>query len=52
VIVCICANVSESAIRDKLASGGTLEDLMFDLGVCINCRICEDTVNDLIKDTR
>jgi bacterioferritin-associated ferredoxin len=47
--ICICAAVSDKAIREAVAEGATtLDDLRVDLGVAMNCGSCASAAEGVI----
>ena len=51
MIVCICANVSDRAIKKAMSEGSTtLEDLQIDLGVACKCCSCVPEIRDMLKE--
>jgi bacterioferritin-associated ferredoxin len=51
MIVCICKVVTDTQIKKAIADGAnTLEELQFDLSVCMQCGKCEDLVQSMLND--
>ena len=47
--ICVCAAVSDKAIRAAVAEGAnTLDDLRIDLGVAMNCGSCASAAEGVI----
>jgi len=51
--ICVCAAVTDRAIRAKVAEGAnSLDDLRIDLGVAMNCGTCSEAAENVICETR
>ncbi len=49
MIICICANHTESEIREVVARGfRTMEDLMYETGVALGCGMCRTDVERIL----
>lgn len=49
MIICICADVSESDLKGHINSGlKTVSDLMFELGVGLGCGMCRTDVERIV----
>jgi bacterioferritin-associated ferredoxin len=52
MIVCICANISDSTIKQVSNFSTTLEDLRESLDVCNNCCCCYLEIITLLRDLK
>jgi bacterioferritin-associated ferredoxin len=51
--ICVCAAVTDSAIRSAVAEGAnSLDDLRIDLGVALNCGSCASAAEGLICEAK
>jgi bacterioferritin-associated ferredoxin len=50
MIICICKNISDTVIRNAICNGcPTLEELQIELGVCVRCESCRDSIEKIIS---
>jgi bacterioferritin-associated ferredoxin len=51
MIVCVCRNVSESELANTIAQHGCecVDDVRDCLGACECCRMCEETIEDILE---
>lgn len=50
MIVCVCANVNEKQIQERIEAGSNLETLKVELGVCLQCGSCELMIQYMIEN--
>ena len=55
MIICVCKNVSDKAIRQCVENDcdcSTIEDLQIELGVCLQCESCKDSIEQILKEIK
>lgn len=50
MILCVCANVSESTVKSEVEKGLTMQELVDKLGVCKQCCCCEQDILDILEN--
>lgn len=51
MIICICKNISDKQIRSYIRNGCLVfEDLQIELGVCVQCESCYQSIQLIIKE--
>lgn len=48
--ICICTPTTDKQIKEAIASGAnTLDALKMELGVCCNCRSCQQSIEEILN---
>lgn len=51
MIVCVCRNINDKAVRDAVDSGATrAKDVQAFHGCAFNCGMCKSTIDDIIAE--
>ena len=52
MIVCVCARVSDNAIRNLANAGLSFEEIQYELGISVQCGACEEFSRMIIHKTQ
>lgn len=50
MIICVCANYSDSEIESEISIGTDSLEKLQSIGVCANCKSCEKQVIDILNN--
>lgn len=52
MIVCICAQINESTIKDLIVKGYDFAKIMSETSACTNCQSCRQCIESMILEAQ